>query len=127
MYLSDYFFTILFYITYYIMKLIKVEKSNKPNKKFVAIFKKENGKEKKVHFGAEGMRDFTLINDKNSKFYIKEKEKRLKVRENYQRRHKKDLLTEKNKRGEGAGSLSYYLLWTTPKMNVAEYKRRFNL
>ena len=43
------------------MKLIKVEKSDKPKKKFMAIFRKDNGKEKKVYFGSAGMRDFTLI------------------------------------------------------------------
>jgi len=109
------------------MKLIKVEKSDKPRKKFVAVFKGDNAKEKRIHFVAAGMRDLTLISDKNSKFYIKEKDKREKVRDNYQRRHKKDLVTEKNKKGLGAGALSYYLLWTTPKMNVTAYRKRFNL
>ena len=109
------------------MKLIKVEKSDIPKKKFMAIFRKDNGKEKKVYFGSAGMRDFTLISSPSSQFYIKNKEDRLKVRDNYQRRHKKDLSTEKNKKGLGAGALSYYLLWTTPKMNVSAYKKRFNL
>ena len=109
------------------MRLIKVQKSDKPRKKFVAIFRDDNAKEKRVHFGASGMRDFTLISNPNSKFYIKEKQKREKVRDNYQRRHKKDLTTEKNRKGLGAGALSFYLLWTTPKMNVSAYRKRFNL
>ena len=107
-------------------KLIKIIKSSNPKKKFDAIFD-INGKEKKVSFGAQGMRDFTLINDKNSKFYLPNKKDREKVRDNYQRRHKKDLLTEKNKLGLGAGSLSFHLLWTTPKMNISKYKKMFNL
>tara|TARA_Y100001938_G_C7820729_1_gene296497 strand:- start:243 stop:575 length:333 start_codon:yes stop_codon:yes gene_type:complete len=108
-------------------KLLRVVKSNKKGKKFMAVFKMENGKEKTTHFGAEGMRDFTLISNPTSKFYIKEKDKREQVRDNYQRRHRKDLTTENNKKGIGAGALSFYLLWTTPKMNVSAYKRRFNL
>lgn len=109
-------------------KLISITKSKKPDKKFDAKFEnRETKKIKIVSFGASNMRDFTLINNKNSKFYIKDKDKRLKVRENYQRRHKKDLITEKNKKGLGAGALSFYLLWTTPKMNITEYKKRFGL
>tara|TARA_R100000426_G_C4752714_1_gene84010 strand:- start:85 stop:417 length:333 start_codon:yes stop_codon:yes gene_type:complete len=108
-------------------KLLKIVKSSNPKKKFDAIFKLDSGKEKKVSFGAASMRDFTLISNKNSKFYIPNKEEREKVRDNYQRRHKKDLLTEKNKKGLGAGALSFYLLWTTPKINISSYKKRFNL
>ena len=108
-------------------KLLKIVKSSNPKKKFDAIFKLDSGKEKKVSFGAASMRDFTLISNKNSKFYIPNKEEREKVRDNYQRRHKKDLLTEKNKKGLGAGALSFYLLWTTPKINLSSYKKRFNL
>tara|TARA_R100000388_G_scaffold85033_1_gene64128 strand:- start:244 stop:576 length:333 start_codon:yes stop_codon:yes gene_type:complete len=108
-------------------KLIKVVTSSNKKKKFDAIFKLDNGKEKKVSFGAKSMRDFTLISNPKSKFYIPNKEDREKVRDNYQRRHKKDLLTEKNKKGLGAGALSFYLLWTTPKMNLSSYKKRFNL
>lgn len=109
------------------MKLLRVQKSQKPKKKFDAVFLLENGKEKTVSFGAKGMRDFTLINNKNSEFYLPKKEDREKVRDNYQRRHKKDLLTENNKKGLGAGALSFYLLWTTPKMNINKYKKMFNL
>ncbi len=108
-------------------KLIKIVKSDKPKKKWKAIFKKDNDREKTVHFGSAGMRDFTLINNKNSKFYIPDKKGREKVRDNYQARHKKDLLTENNKRGIGAGALSFYLLWTTSKINIASYRKRFNL
>ncbi len=106
---------------------MKVVPSQKVKKKYDAIFLKDNGKEKRVSFGASGFRDFTLINNKSSKFYLPKKEDREKVKDNYQRRHKKDLLTENNKKGLGAGSLSFYLLWTTPKMNINKYKKMFNL
>jgi len=107
-------------------KLIKIIKSSNNKKKYDAFFE-INGKNKKISFGAEGYRDYTLINNKNSKFYLSNKKDRDKVRDQYQRRHKKDLLTDKNKLGLGAGALSYYLLWTTPKMNISLYKKRFNL
>jgi len=109
-------------------QLKTVKKSPNTKKKFRATFLNlKTKKEKNVDFGANGMRDFTLISDKNSKFYIKDKEEREKVKDNYQKRHKKDLLTENNKLGIGAGALSFYLLWTTPKMNINSYKKRFNL
>ncbi len=108
-------------------KLLRVVESEKPNKKFKAIYKMDSGREKTIHFGAKGMRDFTLISNPKSKFYLPDKKDRIKVRDNYQRRHKKDLITANNKLGIGAGALSFYLLWTTPKMNVSSYKRRFNL
>lgn len=95
--------------------------------KYEATFLLEGGGEKKIRFGAQGMRDFTLLNNKSSRFYLPQKKQREKIKENYQRRHKKDLLTEKNKIGFGAGALSYYLLWTTPKMNISAYRKRFNL
>ena len=109
------------------MKLLSVKPSPTKTKKYVAIFKLDNDKEKKVSFGAKGYRDFTLISNPSSKFYIKEKDKREQVRDNYQRRHEKDLTTENNKKGIGAGALSYYLLWTTPKMNISAYKKTFKL
>ena len=99
------------------VKLLKVIKSDKPNKKWTAIFKMENDREKKVHFGSKGMDDYTLTKDKEQ-------------RERYRTRHKKDLMTDLNKKGLGAGALSYYILWgdsTSIKKNISDYKKRFNL
>tara|TARA_R100000773_G_C4111595_1_gene51469 strand:+ start:113 stop:406 length:294 start_codon:yes stop_codon:yes gene_type:complete len=95
-------------------KLIKIIKSEKPSKKWTAIFKLENGKEKKVHFGSAGMNDYTLTGDKDA-------------RERYRKRHKKDLKTNDPMR---AGYLSYYILWGDSKdikKNIADYRKRFNL
>ena len=111
-------------------KLVSVEKSDKENKKYTAYFlDKETGKEKIIHFGAEGYRDWTLINNKKSKFYIENKEEREKVKENYLKRHAKDLLTEASKTGMSAGSLSYYLLWNKPTLSasIKQYKRIYKL
>ena len=92
-------------------RLISVEKSPKPEKKWVALFRDERGKEKRTHFGAAGMADFTLTKD--------EERRRL-----YRQRHAKDLLTGDHTR---AGFLSYYLLWNLPTLtaSIADYRKRF--
>ena len=92
---------------------MKVVKSTAKGKKWTAIF--DDGK--KVNFGAAGMDDYTLTGDKEQ-------------RERYRKRHAKDLLTPLNKRGRGAGALSYYILWGDSKSrlkNIRDYKKRFNV
>ncbi len=99
------------------MKLIKVVKSANSKKKYDAFFKDKDGKEKKVSFGAAGYSDYLIHKDKER-------------RERYRKRHAKDLLTEKNKKGLGAGSLAFHILWgpsTSLKKNIQDYKKRFNL
>ena len=96
------------------MKLVRVVKSDKPNKKYMAIFKKDNGKEKKTYFGAVGMSDYLIHKDKDR-------------RERYRKRHEKDLRTNDPTR---AGYLSYYILWgdtTSLKKNIDIYKRKFKM
>ena len=91
-----------------------VKKSDKPGKKLVAVFKRENGREKKTYFGAAGMDDYTITKDKEQ-------------RGRYRQRHKKDLATKDPTR---AGYLSYYILWgesTSRQANISAYKKRFNL
>jgi len=109
------------------MKLITVTVSNKKAKKYDALFKDDTGKSKTISFGASGYRDFTLMSDKKSEFYIKNKQDREKVKTAYQARHAKDLLTDASKRGMSAGALSYYILWSKPtlKAGIAEFKRQF--
>lgn len=96
------------------MKLLRVVKSMKPDKKFDAVFQKENGKEKITSFGASGMDDYTITKDKEQ-------------RSRYRKRHMKDLKTNDPTR---AGYLSYYLLWgdsTSLKKNISDYKKRFKM
>ena len=91
-----------------------VKKSNKPEKKLMAIFTKDNGRTKTTHFGQATADDYTLTKDKEQ-------------RKRYRDRHKKDLSTGDYTR---AGYLSYYILWgdsTSRKENIAAYKKRFNL
>mgnify|MGYP003142235312 CR=1 FL=1 len=91
-----------------------VKKSDKPGKKLMAVFTKDNGRKKKTYFGASGMDDYTIKKDKEQ-------------RKRYRSRHQKDLKTGDYTR---AGYLSYYILWgnsTSRKENIASYKKRFNL
>tara|TARA_R110001632_G_scaffold22826_2_gene65207 strand:+ start:690 stop:983 length:294 start_codon:yes stop_codon:yes gene_type:complete len=91
-----------------------VKRSNKDNKKFMAVFTKDDGKTKTTHFGAKGMSDYTINKDTER-------------RSRYRTRHKKDLKTKDYTR---AGYLSYYLLWgdsTSLRENIKKYKSRFNL
>ncbi len=91
-----------------------VKRSTKPDKKYMAIFTKDNGRTKTTHFGQRGATDYLLSKDKER-------------RSRYRQRHKKDLKTKDATR---AGYLSYYLLWgdsTSLRSNIQSYKRRFNL
>ena len=108
------------------MKLLKVVKLVNDSKKYEAIFLLDNGKEKKVKFGSFGYRDFTLINDKNSKFYLPKTLDRNVVKDSYLRRHQKDLKTNDPTR---PGYLSYYLLWNkkTFSSSLKDFKKRFKL
>ena len=93
-------------------KLVSIEKSEKPDKKLVATFK-EDGRERRVHFGARGMDDYTLTKDKEQ-------------RSRYRKRHAKDLKGDPTK----AGYLSYHVLWgdsTSREKNISEYKKKFKL
>ena len=91
-----------------------IKPSNKPGKKLMAVFTKENGRTKTTHFGQSGAPDYTLTGDK-------------KRRKAYRDRHRKDLNTGDPTR---AGYLSYYILWgesKSRKVNISNYKKRFNL
>ena len=110
-------------------KLLKIIKSENSKKKYDAYFLLDNNKEKKVSFGAKSYRDFTLINNKNSEFYLPKSSDRESVKSAYRKRHQKDLLTDANKKGLGAGALSYYILWNKPSIesSIIDFKNKFNL
>ena len=99
------------------VKLIKVVKSEKEKKKWKAIFKLDNGKEKTTHFG------YYNINDLKNDYTLHANKER---RERYRKRHEKDLKTNDPTR---AGYLSYYLLWNkkTLASSIKDYKKRFKL
>jgi len=101
--------------TYYLFR------SDKPEKKFVMLMPSHNH----IHrFGSSAHRDFTLMNNKNSKFYEPEKEKREQVKKNYLNRHKKD------PKGEHApSSMSDLILWSKPSLKdgIKVYERKFDV
>jgi hypothetical protein len=94
------------------MKLISITPSTKADKKYMAIFDND-GRRKKVHFGAAGMEDYTI-------------HKSLERRELYRARHKKDLDTKDPTR---AGYLAWWILWNKPTLteSIRDYRQRFNL
>ena len=107
------------------MKLMKIIKSNRKNKKYVAYFKLDSGKEKAIHFGASGYRDYTLMSDKTSKFYEKSKVERDKVKAAYIARHS----SEDWSKPDTAGTLSRYILWSTPSLggSIRAFRKRFGV
>ena len=78
------------------------------------------------NFGAKGMRDYTLINDKNSEFYLADKAEREKVKAAYISRHQRD---------KGLGSihspaeLSMVILWSgkTLAAGIKNYEKKHNV
>jgi hypothetical protein len=107
------------------VKLLKIIPAKAKGKKWTAYFMLDNGKEKAVSFGAKGYRDYTLMNDKTSKFYEPKKETREKVKASYLKRHAKDPINNPLT----AGALSYWILWNKPTLagSIAHFKNKFKL
>ena len=97
-----------------------LSKSSRKDKKY--MIKHDN---KTTHFGANKMRDFTLINNKSSQYYLPNKADRDKVKTNYRKRHRNDNLTNPY----SPGALSYFLLWNKPTLSasIKDYEKRFNI
>ena len=94
------------------VELLYIRKSKNKEKKWVALFRMDNGKERRIRFGASGYDDYTIGASKDQrKFY----------RQRHQGDNLKDPLTP--------GALSYYILWNTPDMekNIKSFKKRFNV
>ena len=95
-------------------KLVSVKRSSQQGKKWVAEFLMPNGRTKHTHFGATGYLDYTTGNSAER-------------REEYRRRHEKDLETNDPTR---AGFLSMWILWgssTSMERNIETFKRQFHL
>ena len=89
-----------------------IKKSTKPEKDYMAVFKEGSKIVKTTHFGDSKLPHYTSgATDMQ--------------RENYIRRHKKDLNTNDSMR---AGYLSFYILWgesRSIRKNIKSYKERF--
>jgi len=97
-----------------------LSKSTNKDKKY--MIKHDN---KTTHFGAAGMRDYTEINKKSSKFYLPNKEDREKVKKAYKSRHSNYSLSSPYT----AGSLSMFLLCNKPTLaaSIKDYERRYKI
>ena len=95
------------------IKLISIKKSTTVGKKYTAIFE-INGRKKKIHFGAKGMRDYTIKGHRKDRMKL------------YRQRHRKDLKTKNPAR---AGFLSMFILWNKPSLtsSIRDYRRRLNI
>ena len=94
------------------MKLLSIKKSDKPDKKMMAIFfNPKTGRENTTHFGSAGMSDYTINKDPVR-------------RELYITRHFKN---EDWNDPTSAGALSRYVLWekTSLAAGISAYKKRF--
>ena len=118
------------------MKLISIEKSSNPKKKYMAIFCMCNGcskcspvQRKVVHFGAYGYNDFikySKMRGASPNENAKLKELAEKHKASYIARHS---VNEDFNDPFTAGSLALHILWnkTTLSASVADYKQHFNL
>ena len=97
------------------VKFISLSRSTDPDKKYMAKFETDAGREKTVHFGAKGMKDYTLHN-------AAERDSR---KANYLSRHR---AREDWNDPTSPGALSRWILWNRPTISasLADYKRRFN-
>jgi hypothetical protein len=96
------------------MPKIEIKKSTREGKKLQAILTYDDGKTKTIHFGSEGMDDYTITKDKEQ-------------RSRYLLRHRKN---ENWDVPDTAGSLSRWILWgptTSRQENIRLFKKRFNL
>ena len=105
------------------MPIMYLYKSKSKNKKYTIVMEDANGKPMKHRFGAKGYRDYTLINDKNSKYYLPNKEDREKVKRAYKSRHSGDKgLNNLHSPAE----LSMVLLWnkSTLKASIKDFEKK---
>lgn len=96
------------------MKLKTVRRSHKPEKKWDAVFVKDDGKEKVVSFGAAGMSDYTIHKDKTRKA-------------RYLKRHGN--MGEDWNKPDTPGALSRWISWNKPSLrqSINAFKKKFSL
>jgi hypothetical protein len=46
---------------------VDIKKSDRNDKKLMAVFTDDNNKKKTIHFGAKGMNDYTITGDKEAR------------------------------------------------------------
>ena len=91
---------------------VNIKKSDKKEKKLMAVFTDDNNKKKTIHFGSAGMDDYTLTGDKLA-------------RERYRARTRK---VYDKAEPMSASRLSYEIAWgnsTSLSKNIASYKKKY--
>ena len=103
------------------MEKFYLYKSDKKDKKYVMIMPSFKHKH---YFGATGYRDFTLMNNKESNFFLDDKNKRDDVKRAYLKRHSKD-----PKGMHKPSTLSDMILWYKPTINasIKDYEKKYNV
>tara|TARA_R100000231_G_C5328625_1_gene165659 strand:- start:245 stop:562 length:318 start_codon:yes stop_codon:yes gene_type:complete len=100
---------------------VEIKRSDKKNKKLVAIFYDDNNKKlKTTHFGSKPNKDFTIYSKELNKKEANEK------KDAYIARHK---VREDFNKFQTAGSLSRWVLWNKPTLasSILDYRKRFKL
>ena len=103
------------------MEKFYLYKSDKKDKKYVMVMPSFNHKH---YFGQVGYRDFILMNDKDSKYYLDDKNKRNDVKRAYLKRHSKE-----PKGIHTASTLSDMILWNKPTIrdSIKDYEKKYKV
>jgi hypothetical protein len=101
------------------MKLISIKPSTNSDKKLMATFERDNGRQITTHFGSSSHMDFTKYSKQNKEIAKQKKEA-------YIARHR---VNENWNDPTSAGSLSKHILWNKPTIeaSIADFKKRFAL
>ena len=96
------------------MRLKTIKRSHRADKKWDAVFVKDNGREIVTPFGQKGYSDYTKHKNKTRK-------------QRYLKRHSG--MGEHWNKPTTPGALSRWVLWNKPsfKASVKDYKKKFNL
>lgn len=96
------------------MRLKTIKRSHRADKKWDAVFVKDNGREIVTPFGQKGYSDYTKHKNKTRK-------------QRYIKRHSG--MGEHWNKPTTPGALSRWILWNKPsfKASVKDYKKKFNL
>lgn len=101
------------------MKLISIKPSTNKDKKLMATFEKDNGRQVTTHFGSKGYMDFT-------KYYKQDPKIAKEKKESYLARHR---VNEDWNDVTSAGALSRWILWSEPtiEQSIKKFKKKFDL
>ena len=101
------------------MKLLSIKPSTNKDKKLMATFERDNGRQVTTHFGSKGFKDFTIYSKQDPKVAKQKKE-------SYLARHR---VNEDWNDVTSAAALSRWILWNKPTIeaSVKDFKNRFNL